>query len=109
MPEIEGPAASVRVAVRVRPFNDREKHRDETQSVTTSSKASEVILVRGTSARQQRQTYNFDSVFTTNSTQRDVFESVRPMVSGSTREGGITPPPWVSLSANSLRYALGGS
>ena len=35
-------------------------------------------LIRGSANRQQRQTYSFDSVFSTFSDQRDVFTTISP-------------------------------
>ena len=74
------PAASVQVAVRVRPLNDREKKGNTLPVVNTSSDKKEVTLIRGAGNRQQRQTYSFDAVFSEFSTQRNVFETVRPLV-----------------------------
>ena len=74
-------AASVRVAVRVRPMSERENSKDTLPVVTASTEKAEVTLIRGGSAgRQQRQTYNFDQVHSSFSSQRDVFESTRPLV-----------------------------
>eukprot|EP00965_Chrysotila_dentata_P247687 6207898-Pleurochrysis_carterae.AAC.1 len=72
---------SVQVAVRVRPMNDREMKSNTTPVVNASSEKGEVTLVRGmTGQRHVRQTYNFDSVFTSFSSQEEVFETVRPLV-----------------------------
>ena len=74
-------SASVQVAVRVRPLNERELKHNTLPVVTASSEKKEVTLIRtGATNRQQRQTYSFDGVFSDYSTQRDVFEKVRPLV-----------------------------
>ena len=72
--------SSVRVCVRLRPFNEREMKNDTLPVVTASTDKNEVTLIRGSANRQQRQTYSVDSVFSTFSTQRDVFETIRPLV-----------------------------
>jgi kinesin family protein 11 len=72
--------ASVRVAVRVRPMSEREKAKDTLPVVTASTEKAEVTLIRGSSNRQQRQTYSFDQVHSSFSSQRDVFETTRPLV-----------------------------
>ncbi|EOD06671.1 hypothetical protein EMIHUDRAFT_249760, partial [Emiliania huxleyi CCMP1516] len=61
---------SVRVVVRVRPMNEKE-NKANTLPVT---------LIRGVGQRQIRQVYHFDSVYTSYSTQCEVFETVRPLV-----------------------------
>ena len=73
-------AASVQVAVRVRPMSERENKANTLPVTTASSDKNEITLIRGSGNRQQRQTYNFDAVFSDYSSQRDVFEKVRPMV-----------------------------
>ena len=72
--------SSVKVCVRLRPFNEREMKNDTLPVVTASTDKAEVTLIRGTANRQQRQTYSFDSVYSTFSTQRDVFETISPLV-----------------------------
>ena len=88
-------AASVRVAVRLRPMNENEKSRDTLPVVTASTEKAEVTLIRGNANRQQRQTYNFDEVHSSFSTQRDVFETAaRPLVKDVVAgfEGTVRPP-----------------
>ena len=68
------------MAVRLRPFSERETI-DLTQPVTTANETlNEVTLIRGAGNRQQRMTFNFDSVFSESSNQRDVFDAIRPLV-----------------------------
>lgn len=71
---------SVQVALRVRPMNERETAAGTVPVVTASNGKKEVTLIRGAGQRQQRQTYHFDSVFTSFSTQHEVFETIRPLV-----------------------------
>ena len=76
-------SASIQVAVRVRPLNERELKHNTLPVLSASSEKNEVTLIKttgGTTARQQRTVYNFDAVFSDYSTQRDVFEKVRPLV-----------------------------
>ena len=88
-------AASVRVAVRLRPMNDNEKAKDTLPVVTASTEKAEVTLIRGNANRQQRQTYNFDEVHSSFSSQRDVFETcAKPLVNDVMAgfEGTVRPP-----------------
>ena len=78
--QVDARSASVQVAVRLRPMNSKEEARDTLPVVTANSAKSEVTLIRGSAQRQQRQTYSFDSVFGSFSEQREVFDSVRPLV-----------------------------
>ena len=73
-------SASVQVAVRLRPMNDKEKAKDTLPVVTANSARNEVTLIRGSAQRQQRQTYSFDAVFGSFSEQGHVFETIRPLV-----------------------------
>ena len=78
MPET---TASVQVAVRVRPLNDRELKHNTLPVVTASSSEKTVTLIKnGATNRQERKTYAFDEVFSEFSTQQDVFDKVRPLV-----------------------------
>ena len=61
-------------------MNQRETAAGTVPVVTALYDKKEVTLIRGSGNRQQRQTFHFDSVFTSFSTQREVFETVRPLV-----------------------------
>ena len=61
-------------------MNQRETAAGTVPGVTALYDKKEVTLIRGSGNRQQRQTFHFDSVFTSFSTQREVFETVRPLV-----------------------------
>ena len=52
----------MQVAVRLRPMSERETQGNTLPVVTANTEKREVTLIRGTANRQQRQTYNFDSV-----------------------------------------------
>ena len=69
-------AASVQVAVRVRPMSERELKGNTLPVVTASSDKKEVTLIRGAGNRQQRQTYSFDAVFSDYSSQRVAHEGL---------------------------------
>ena len=71
----------MRVVVRVRPMNEKELKNNTLPVVTGSTEKREVTLIRGVGQRQIRQTYAFDSVFTSFSAQSEVFETVRPLIS----------------------------
>jgi kinesin family protein 11 len=81
MAEDETKAQSVRVVVRVRPMNERELKNNTLPVVTGSTDKREVTLIRGVGQRQIRQTYNFDSVFTSFSSQSEVFQTIHPLIS----------------------------
>ena len=73
-------AANVKVAVRVRPMSERELKGNTVPVVNGSTAKNEVTLIKGAGNRQQRLTYNFDSVYTSFSTQQEVFQTVEPLV-----------------------------
>ena len=73
-------SASVKVAVRVRPMSERENKGNTVPVVNGSTERKEVTLIKGAGNRQQRLTYNFDGVYTSFSTQHEVFETVEPLV-----------------------------
>lgn len=81
MAEDETKMQSVRVVVRVRPMNDKELKNNTLPVVTGSTDKREVTLIRGVGQRQIRQTYNFDSVFTSFSSQAEVFQTIHPLIS----------------------------
>ena len=76
----DGTTGAVKVAVRLRPMNEKENARDTLPVVTANSARNEVTLIKGTAQRQQRSTYNFDAVFGSFSEQSHVFDTVRPLV-----------------------------
>eukprot|EP00948_MAST-09A_sp_MAST-9A-sp1_P003312 g3312.t1 len=74
-------ASRVRVVVRLRPLNEREKSSGTTPVVTASTTNREVTLVRGSHSSATRHVFQFDDVFGSFSTQQEVFSSViRPIV-----------------------------
>ena len=64
----------IQVAVRLRPMNERELKGNTLPVVTASTEKKEVTLIKGTGARTLRNTFAFDNVFTSFSTQREVFD-----------------------------------
>ena len=73
-------STAVRVAVRVRPMNERENKGNTLPVVTASTDKNEVTLIRGAGNRQTRQTFSFDAVHSSFSTQVEVFDTVRPLI-----------------------------
>ena len=72
---------SVRVVVRVRPLNDKETKSNALPVVTASSQRNELTLVKGISSKATRHTFNFDNVFTSFSSQQEIFEqTLKPIV-----------------------------
>jgi kinesin family protein 11 len=79
VPQMEG--TSVRVVVRVRPLNDKETKSNALPVVTASSQRNELTLVKGISSKATRHTFNFDNVFTSFSSQQEIFEqTLKPIV-----------------------------
>ena len=73
--------ASVQVVVRVRPLNDREKKHGTLPVVSASTSDKTVTVIKGTGSRQIKSSYKFDNVFTSFSTQEDVFEAtLQPII-----------------------------
>ena len=73
-------SCSIEVAVRVRPMNAQEEKQGVLPIINASEERKEVTLVRGGGNRQTRQTYTFDHVFTSYTTQSEVFEPMQPMI-----------------------------
>ncbi|KAL1499179.1 hypothetical protein AB1Y20_013689 [Prymnesium parvum] len=73
-------ASSVKVAVRLRPMSEREMRGNTVPVVNGSSERNEVTLIKGAGSHQQRRTYTFDDVYTSFSTQSEVFKTVEPLV-----------------------------
>lgn len=74
-------AASVKVAVRLRPMSERELRGNTIPVVNGSSERNEITLIKGAGSHQQRRTFGFDAVYTSFSTQGEVFKTVEPLVS----------------------------
>ena len=73
--------SSVQVVVRVRPLNEREKKHGTLPVVSASTSDKTVTVIKGTGSRQIKSSYKFDNVFTSFSTQEDVFEAtLRPII-----------------------------
>lgn len=75
------PESSVQVVVRLRPMNDRELQGNTLPVITASTADRTVTVLRGTGSRQQRSMYQFDNVFTSFSTQQEVFDNtLKPVI-----------------------------
>lgn len=73
--------ASVQVVVRLRPLNDREKKHGTLPVISASTSDKTVTVIKGSGARQVKSSYKFDSIFTSFSTQEDVFEAtLQPII-----------------------------
>lgn len=76
------PGSAIKVVVRLRPFNSREKQSNTLPVVTASSQRSEVTVVKGFSEKAVRHSYRFDNVFGAFTTQEEVFQqTLSPIVS----------------------------
>ena len=74
--------ASVQVVVRVRPMNKKEKEHATLPVVTASTQEKTVTVIKGQGSRQVRTSYSFDNVFTSFSTQEEVFYgTLKPVIS----------------------------
>jgi kinesin family protein 11 len=73
--------ASVQVVVRVRPLNEREKKYGTLPVISASTSDRTVTVIKGSGSRQVKSSYKFDNVFTSFSTQEDVFEAtLQPII-----------------------------
>ena len=67
--------------VRVRPLNDREKKHGTLPVISASTSDKTVTVIKGSGSRQVKSSYKFDNVFTSFSTQEDVFEAtLQPII-----------------------------
>jgi kinesin family protein 11 len=74
--------SGIQVVVRLRPMSQRELKGNTLPVVTASTDKKEVTVIKGTGARTLRNTYGFDNVFTSFSTQKEVFDStLAPVIS----------------------------
>lgn len=64
---------AVQVVVRLRPLNDKESKGSTLPVVTASTDRAEVCICRGQGSRQVKQTFAFDKVFTSFTSQEEVF------------------------------------
>jgi kinesin family protein 11 len=72
---------SVKVVVRLRPLNAKEKRGQTLPVVTASTQRNEVTVVKGISTKATRHSYHFDSVLTEFTSQSEVFKaSLAPMI-----------------------------
>jgi hypothetical protein len=73
--------SSVQVVVRVRPLNDREKNHGTLPVISASTSDKTVTVIKGSGSRQVKSSYKFDNVFTSFSTQEDIFEAtLQPII-----------------------------
>ena len=62
-------------------MNDKEKKHDTLPVVTASTTEKTVTVIKGNGARQVRSQFHFDRVFTSFSTQEEVFEeTLKPVI-----------------------------
>ena len=72
----------IQVVVRLRPMSDRESKTNTLPVVTASTEKKEVTVIKGSGNRTLRNTFAFDNVFTSFSTQKEVFdETLAPVIS----------------------------
>ena len=73
--------ATVQVVVRLRPMNDKEQSEGTLPVVTASTAKKQVTVIKGVGPKQARTSFSFDNVFTSFSTQQEVFtETLRPVI-----------------------------
>ena len=73
--------SSVQVVVRVRPLNEREQKHGTLPVISASTSDKTVTVIKGSGPRQIRSSFKFDNVFTSFSTQEDVFEAtLQPII-----------------------------
>lgn len=80
-PRSSSASSSVQVVVRLRPLNDREQKHGTLPVVSASTGDKTVTVIKGQGSRQVKSSYKFDNVFTSFSTQEDVFEAtLQPII-----------------------------
>ena len=80
-PRSSSASSSVQVVVRLRPLNDREQKHGTLPVVSASTGDKTVTVIKGQGTRQVKSSYKFDNVFTSFSTQEDVFEAtLQPII-----------------------------
>jgi hypothetical protein len=73
--------SSVKVAVRLRPMNKKEEMQGTLPVVNASSVDNTITAIKGNGRGQQRSSFNFDNVFSSYTTQEQVFEStLKPVI-----------------------------
>ena len=74
-------SSSVQVIVRLRPLNEREQKYNTLPVVTASTLDKSVTAIKGKGKTKSKQTFQFDNVFTSFSTQEDIFEAtLQPII-----------------------------
>ncbi|OEU06917.1 kinesin-domain-containing protein, partial [Fragilariopsis cylindrus CCMP1102] len=74
-------SSSVQVIIRLRPLNEREKKYNTLPVVTASTLDKSVTAIKGKGKTKSKQIFQFDNVFTSFSTQEDIFEAtLQPII-----------------------------
>ena len=80
-PRASSSSSSVQVIIRLRPLNEREKKYGTLPVVTASTLDKSVTAIKGKGKTKSKQTFQFDNVFTSFSTQEDIFEAtLQPII-----------------------------
>ena len=80
-------SSAVKVCVRLRPLNKREKRGNTIPVVTANTEKGEITVVKGLSTKATRHAFNFDNVFSEFATQEEVFESTLLPIVGQVMKG----------------------
>ena len=80
-------SSAVKVCVRLRPLNRREKRGNTIPVVTANTEKGEITVVKGLSTKATRHAFNFDNVFSEFATQEEVFESTLLPIVGQVMKG----------------------
>ena len=86
-PAVMAEQSSIQVVVRLRPMSERELKGNALPVVTASTEKKEVTVIKGSGARTLRSTFAFDDVFTSFSTQKEVFDQTLAPVIGDVLQG----------------------
>ena len=74
-------SSAIQVVARLRPMNEKEKKHGTVPVVTASTSDRTVTVIRGQGNRTVKNAYSFDNVFTSFSTQEEVFEqTLKPVI-----------------------------
>mmetsp|Transcript_13269 Transcript_13269/g.49619 ORF Transcript_13269/g.49619 Transcript_13269/m.49619 type:complete len:247 (-) Transcript_13269:15-755(-) len=77
----------IQVVVRLRPMSEREQKGNTLPVVTASTEKKEVTVIKGAGTRTLRSTFKFDNVFTSFSTQKEVFDQTLAPVIADVLDG----------------------
>lgn len=74
-------SSSIQVVVRLRPMNEKEKKHSTLPVIKASTNEKTVTVIKGQGTRQARNSFAFDNVFSSFSSQQEVFDgTLKPVI-----------------------------